>query len=102
MNRVLRIFGLKTDEVTSGWKKLHNEGLRDLYSSPSMVRIITSIPGKGQLIVPYSILSKRALDPQWTLWYFPGESTGRGLPLITHLYLMSRSLLHVFRDNFYT
>jgi hypothetical protein len=32
-NRVLRrIFGLKRDEVTGGWRKLHNEELRDLYS----------------------------------------------------------------------
>jgi hypothetical protein len=35
-NRVLRrIFGLKRDEVTGEWRKLHNEELRDLYSSPS-------------------------------------------------------------------
>jgi hypothetical protein len=32
-NRVLRrIFGLRRDDVTGGWKKLHNEELRDLYS----------------------------------------------------------------------
>jgi hypothetical protein len=42
-NRVLRrIFGPKRDEVTGGWRKLHNEELRDLYSSPSIIRIITS------------------------------------------------------------
>jgi hypothetical protein len=40
-NRVLRrIFGPKKDEVTREWKKLHNEELRDLYSSPSIIRII--------------------------------------------------------------
>jgi hypothetical protein len=40
-NRVLRrIFGPKRDEVTSEWRKLHNEELRDLYSSPSIIRII--------------------------------------------------------------
>jgi hypothetical protein len=40
-NRVLRkIFGLKGDEVTGEWRKLHNEVLRDLYSSPSIIRII--------------------------------------------------------------
>jgi hypothetical protein len=39
-NRVLRrIFGLKRDEVTGEWKKLHNKELRDLYSSPSIIRI---------------------------------------------------------------
>jgi hypothetical protein len=42
-NRVLRrIFGPKRDEVTAEWRKLHNEKLRDLYSSPSIIRIITS------------------------------------------------------------
>jgi hypothetical protein len=40
-NRVLRrIFGPKRDEVTGEWKKLLNEELRDLYSSPSITRII--------------------------------------------------------------
>jgi hypothetical protein len=42
-NRVLRrIFGLKRDEVTGEWRKLHNKELRDLYSSPSINRIIKS------------------------------------------------------------
>jgi hypothetical protein len=42
-NRVLRrIFGPKRDEVTGGWRKLHNEELHNLYSSPSIVRIIKS------------------------------------------------------------
>jgi hypothetical protein len=42
-NRVLRSkFGLKRDEVTGEWRKLHKEELRDLYSSPSIVRIIKS------------------------------------------------------------
>jgi hypothetical protein len=40
-NRVLRrIFGLKRDEVTGGWRKLHNEELHGLYSSPSIIRVI--------------------------------------------------------------
>jgi hypothetical protein len=40
-NRVLRrIFGPKKDEVTRSWRKLHNEELLDLYSSPSIIRII--------------------------------------------------------------
>jgi hypothetical protein len=37
-----RIFGPKRDEMTGRWRKLHNEELRDLYSSPSMIRIIKS------------------------------------------------------------
>jgi hypothetical protein len=42
-NRLLRkIFGPKRDEVTGECKKLHNEELRDLYSSPSIIRIIKS------------------------------------------------------------
>jgi hypothetical protein len=40
-NRVLkRIFGPKGDEVTGGWRKLHNEELHNLYSSPSIIRMI--------------------------------------------------------------
>ena len=42
-NRVLRrIFGPKRDEVTGEWRKLHNEELNDLYSSPNIVRVIKS------------------------------------------------------------
>jgi hypothetical protein len=42
-NRVLRkIFGLKRDEVTEEWRKLHNEELRDLYSLSSIIGIIKS------------------------------------------------------------
>jgi hypothetical protein len=42
-NRVLRrIFGPKRDEVTGEWRKLHNEELFDLYTSPSIIRIIKS------------------------------------------------------------
>ena len=41
MNRVLRrIFGTKRDEVTGEWRKLYNEELNDLYSSPNIVRVI--------------------------------------------------------------
>jgi hypothetical protein len=42
-NRVLRrIFGPKRDEVTGEWRKLYNEELCNLYSSPSIIRIIKS------------------------------------------------------------
>jgi hypothetical protein len=39
-NIVLIIFGSKRDEEKWGWRKLHNEGLHGLYSSPSIIRII--------------------------------------------------------------
>jgi hypothetical protein len=39
---VLRIFGPKRDEVTGGWRKLHNEELHNLYSSPSIIKMIRS------------------------------------------------------------
>jgi hypothetical protein len=42
-NRVLRrIFRPKGDEVTGGWRKLHNEELHNLYSSPSIIIMIKS------------------------------------------------------------
>jgi hypothetical protein len=42
-NRVLRgIFGHKRDEVTGEWRKLYNEKLHNLYSSPNIVRVIKS------------------------------------------------------------
>jgi len=42
-NMVLRrIFGPGRDEVTEEWRRLHNEELNDLYSSPNIVRVIKS------------------------------------------------------------
>jgi hypothetical protein len=37
-----RIFGPKRDEVTGEWRKFHNKEHHDLYSSPSIIRIIKS------------------------------------------------------------
>jgi hypothetical protein len=37
-----RIFGRKRDEVTGGWRKLNNEELHNLYSWPSIIRLIKS------------------------------------------------------------
>jgi hypothetical protein len=40
-NRVLRrMFAPKRDEVMGGWRKLHYKEVRDLYSSPSIIRIM--------------------------------------------------------------
>jgi hypothetical protein len=42
-NRVLRkIFGSKRGKVRGGWRKLHNEELHNLYSSPGIIRMIKS------------------------------------------------------------
>jgi len=42
-NMVLRnIFGLKRDEITGEWRKLHSEGLTRLYSLPNIIRLIKS------------------------------------------------------------
>jgi hypothetical protein len=42
-NRVLRkIFGPKRDEATGEWRRLHNDELNDLYSSPNIIRVIKS------------------------------------------------------------
>jgi hypothetical protein len=36
------VFGPKRDEVTAEWRKVHNNELRDLYSLPSIIRVIKS------------------------------------------------------------
>jgi len=49
-NRVLRrIFGPKRDDATGAWRKLNNEELDGLYSSPNIVRVIKSrrMNGRG-------------------------------------------------------
>jgi hypothetical protein len=51
-NRVLRrIFGPKSDEVTGSWRKLHEEELHNLCSSPNIIRMIKSwrIRGAGHV-----------------------------------------------------
>jgi hypothetical protein len=47
-NRVLRrIFGPKREEVAGGWRRLHNEELHNLYTSPSVIRVIKSWRMRG-------------------------------------------------------
>jgi hypothetical protein len=41
-NRVVRIFGPKKEEVAEGWRKLHDEELHDLYTSPNVIQVIKS------------------------------------------------------------
>jgi hypothetical protein len=42
-NRMLRrVSGPKRDEMTEGWRKLHNEELHNLYSSPNIIRMTKS------------------------------------------------------------
>jgi hypothetical protein len=36
-NRVLRIFGHKREELVGGWRRLHNEELRNMYTSPKLL-----------------------------------------------------------------
>jgi hypothetical protein len=67
-NRVLRrMFGPKRDEVTGEWRRLHNEELNDLYSSPTIIRVIKSrrmrwagnVARMGEGRVAYRILAGR-------------------------------------------
>jgi len=47
-NRVLRrLFGPKRDEVTGEWRKLHNEELNDLHSSPNIIQVINRMKWAG-------------------------------------------------------
>jgi hypothetical protein len=67
-NSVLRgIFGPKRDEVTGGWRKLHNEELHGFYSSPSIIRVVKArrmrwaghVARMGEVRGAYNILIRR-------------------------------------------
>jgi hypothetical protein len=51
-----RIFEPERDEVTGGWRKLGNEELHNLYSSPSLIRMIKSRAWRGDKRNAYKIL----------------------------------------------
>jgi hypothetical protein len=69
-----RIFEPKRDEMTGGWRKLHNEELHNLYSVPSIIRMIKSwrlrwawhIARTGQKRNAYRILAKKARSKETT------------------------------------
>jgi hypothetical protein len=76
-----RIFGPNRDEVTGEWRKLHNKGLSDLYSSHNIVRVIKSrttrqaghVPRTGERRGVYSVLvgkpeEKRPLERHRGRW----------------------------------
>jgi hypothetical protein len=74
-NRVLtRVFGPKRDEVTGEWRKLHNEELSDLYSLPSIVRVVKSrrmrwaghVARMGERRVEYWVLLEKS-EGKWPL-----------------------------------
>jgi len=81
-NRLLRrTFGPKRDEVTGEWRKLHNEELNDLYSSPNNVRVIKSrkmrwashVTRMEERRVVYRVLvgkpeERRQLESPWCRW----------------------------------
>jgi hypothetical protein len=82
VNRMLkRIFGQKRDGVTGGWRKLHDEELHDLHSSPSLTRMIESrrmgwaghVAGMGEKRNVYKLLvgkpeERRPLGRQRRRW----------------------------------
>jgi hypothetical protein len=76
-----RKFGPKRDEVAGGWKKLHNQELHNLHSSPSIIRMIKSrwmrwavhVERIGAMRNAHRILvgkpeRKRSLGRQWHRW----------------------------------
>jgi hypothetical protein len=78
-NRMLRrIFGPKRDEVTGSWRKLHNEELRNLYSSPSknrMIKTCRACSTNGEKRTAYRVLvrnpeGKRPLGRSKPRWVF--------------------------------
>jgi hypothetical protein len=61
------IFGPKIDEVTRGWRKLHNEELQNFYSLPNIIRMVKSrmmrcaghVACKGENLNVYRVLLRK-------------------------------------------
>ena len=71
--RVLRrIFGHKRCEVTREWRKLHNEKLNDLYTSPSIVRVIKS------RIMRWTVHVARMMERRGVYSVLLGKLEGKG------------------------
>jgi len=64
-NRVLRIFVIKRNEVTGEWRKIHNEELNDLYSSPNIVGVMKS----RRVIWAGNVARTGRVEPYTELWY---------------------------------
>jgi hypothetical protein len=65
-NRVLRrIFGPKRDEMMGEWRKLHNKELHDLYSSPSIIRIMKSRRMRWSSHVARMVRRESHIDYWW-------------------------------------
>jgi hypothetical protein len=71
-NRLLRISGPKRYGLMGGWRKLHNEELHNLYSSPSIIRIIKSrrMSWAGHV--------KRIAEKRYVYRLLVGKPEGRG------------------------
>jgi hypothetical protein len=61
------MFGSKRNEVTREWRKLHNENLNDLYSSPNIVRVIKSKRMRWTEHVTF-MGERRRDEYTWFLW----------------------------------
>jgi hypothetical protein len=64
---LMRIFGPSRDEVTGEWRRLHNEKLNDLYSSPNIVRVIKSIRMRWAGYVAH-MSEERGCIGSWSWW----------------------------------
>jgi hypothetical protein len=67
-NRMLRLFRPKRDEVTGDGRKLHNEELRNLYSSPNIIRMTNSWRMRGMRIGYWWESQKRPVRRQRSRW----------------------------------